>query len=314
MSQAAVKLCPHRVPKDAFCARCAEAARPGATMDGKQQEGDGSRNAGAAVAHLSIIDSSEEALVEDALVAKEQAEEVEAEAGSPYRWRMADSYAGLAARGWTQQRIAKSCEVSQATVSIYLTVARRYQVPNNRPTFWQAYKDVPGAAGAHVSNNAGDNEWYTPAEYIAAAVVAMGGVDLDPASSESANEIVGAAQFFTELDDGLTREWAGRVWMNPPYARPLIDGFCGKLAESYSDGAVTQACVLVNNATETGWFHALAEVASAMCFPRHRVKFWHPEKEKESAPLQGQAVIYLGDAVQDFRSAFVEFGFTVCLD
>jgi hypothetical protein len=68
---------------------------------------------------------------------------------------------------------------------------------------------------------------------------------------------------------------------------------------------------LTNNATETGWFHALAEVAAAMAFPRHRVKFWHPDRE--SAPLQGQTVTYLGPSVESFRTEFVQFGFTVVL-
>lgn len=165
---------------------------------------------------------------------------------------------------------------------------------------------------AHVGQNSGDNEWYTPSAFITAANEVMGGIDLDPASTAAANEIVGATQFFTEADGALEREWQGRVWMNPPYARPLIDKFCAKLTESYSSGSVTQACVLVNNATETGWFHALAEVATALCFPRGRVKFWHPEKE--SFPLQGQAVIYFGDSgdrSDTFRAGFLQFGFTV---
>jgi hypothetical protein len=164
--------------------------------------------------------------------------------------------------------------------------------------------------GAHVGNNSGEIEWFSPREYAEAAAAVMGAIDLDPASTVEANEVIGAATFFSVEDDGLSQPWKGRVWMNPPYSRPTIDGFCAKLAESYAQGDVTEACVLVNNATETGWFHALAEVAAAICFPRHRVRFWHPGRESWT-PLQGQAVLYFGPKVKAFRREFLRFGFTV---
>ncbi len=28
-----------------------------------------------------------------------------------------------------------------------------------------------------------------------------------------------AARYFTKVDNGLEREWQGRVWLSPPYAR-----------------------------------------------------------------------------------------------
>jgi hypothetical protein len=162
--------------------------------------------------------------------------------------------------------------------------------------------------GAHVGHNAGENEWYTPKQYIDAAVKSMGSIDLDPASSLAANQIVGAAKFFTADDDGLKQEWNGNVWMNPPYAQPLIGHFAKKLSD---ESGVTQFCALVNNATETKWFQAIASKASAICFPSGRVKFWHPDRE--SAPLQGQAVLYGGPNWKRFISCHKEFGFCVKL-
>jgi phage N-6-adenine-methyltransferase len=158
----------------------------------------------------------------------------------------------------------------------------------------------------HVVHNSGDNEWYTPREYVDAAFEVMGRIDLDPASSATANEVVDATVFYTLEDDGLIKEWQGRVWMNPPYAGELIGKFATKLCQHFNTGEVTEAIVLVNNATETRWFQEMASVASAMCIPKGRVRFWHPRKE--AVPLQGQAVLYLGPNLSRFKSAFSSFG------
>lgn len=165
---------------------------------------------------------------------------------------------------------------------------------------------------AHVAHSTGESEWYTPAEYIAAAKAVMGGIDLDPATVPVANDVVGAAAIYTLEENGLTQPWAGRVWMNPPYAQPAVMDFCEKLARHYSEGEVTEACVLVNNATETRWFHTLVAVASAICFPLGRIRFWHPERDS-ATPLQGQAIIYIGPNGEQFRETFKCFGFTAVL-
>ena len=192
-----------------------------------------------------------------------------------------------------RRRFAERCESEEALCNA---------LHNHRS--WGAVIDSLGTA--HVSNNSGDNEWYTPPELIEAARDVMGGIDLDPASSADANSIVKAKRFYTALEDGLAQEWSGRVWMNPPYASKLILPFCVKLAEGVAEGRVTQAIALVNNGTETAWFQRMGEIATALCLPTKRVKFWHPEKE--SAPLQGQALVYFGEGVNDFCRRFTQFG------
>ena len=160
---------------------------------------------------------------------------------------------------------------------------------------------------AHVSHATGHKEWYTPERFTDAAREVMGEIDLDPASSAAANEIVKAVRFYTEGDDGLSQPWAGRVWMNPPYAQPFITQFCQRVAAFYRSGEVSEAVVLVNNASETRFFQALDSEADAVCFPKGRIKFWYPDKPSFT-PLQGQAIFYLGPHSDRYREVFGQFG------
>jgi DDE superfamily endonuclease len=53
------------------------------------------------------------------------------------------------------------------------------------------------------ATNSGEFEWYTPAEHVELVREVLGGIDLDPASNDKAQEVVRAAAYFTKADDGL---------------------------------------------------------------------------------------------------------------
>lgn len=162
----------------------------------------------------------------------------------------------------------------------------------------------------HVSYNSGNNEWYTPKEYIETARRVMGSIDLDPASSEIANKVVKASKIYTIETDGLAHDWSGNVWLNPPYSSYLIKLFVDKVVAE--KGNINQAIILVNNATETKWFSELVKVSSAVFFPTGRVNFYKPDGSV-GAPLQGQAVFYIGGNSARFLREFNPFGWGVQL-
>ena len=155
----------------------------------------------------------------------------------------------------------------------------------------------------HVTNNSGNNEWYTPERYIELARDVLGKIDLDPASCEYANRTVRAARYFSEKNDGLCQEWRGRVWMNPPYSADLVGKFTRKFVDEYDAGHISEGIVLVNNATETAWFAYMTDAASAVVFTRGRIRYVSPERES-LAPLQGQAFLYFGDNAERFIEVF----------
>jgi phage N-6-adenine-methyltransferase len=180
------------------------------------------------------------------------------------------------------------------------------KVLNDEGFYYIPPKEEP-ARPPHVAHNSGNNEWYTPSWYVETARQVMGGIDLDPASSVQANETVGAASYYTASDDGLNHQWGGRVWMNPPYADGLVASFTEKLVDEYLWGYVEEAVVLVNNATETNWFQHLMGAASAIVFPRGRVRFLRPDGTTGD-PLQGQALVYLGKQPERFLLVFKNIG------
>lgn len=171
-------------------------------------------------------------------------------------------------------------------------------------------KEAPAIVHNHRAQGTGENEWYTPEQHIHSARSVLGGIDLDPATSELANQKVQAEKFFTQSDNGLEQEWHGRVWLNPPYSQPAISQFSEKLASEWESGRIQSAIALTHNYTDTKWFHRLAKTCRAICFTKGRIGFQNPEG-KTAAPTQGQAFFYFGDAPEEFAEEFSRHGFVV---
>lgn len=164
--------------------------------------------------------------------------------------------------------------------------------------------------------------WYTPSTYVDAARAVMGGIDLDPFSSEHANETVRATRILTEERSAFVNAWRKdkrkyptgvRVWMNPPYSSGLITRAVDLFLENLSAGQIEQAVVLVNNATDTQWFRSLREYSAAVCFTHHRISFESPDGKRISGNTRGQTFFYFGpdSRAEAFVMAFSRFGWCI---
>lgn len=91
-----------------------------------------------------------------------------------------------------------------------------------------------------INQTSKKTEWYTDPAILAAARQLMGGIDLDPASSDEANKQVQARMYFREPRYDIVGEinglpvrqyvswggvdprmkWRGRVWLNHPFGQP----------------------------------------------------------------------------------------------
>ncbi|MDQ2080506.1 DNA N-6-adenine-methyltransferase [Xanthobacteraceae bacterium Astr-EGSB] len=98
----------------------------------------------------------------------------------------------------------------------------------------------------------------------------LGAFDLDPCGNDPRPWDC-ATVTFTEADDGLARDWFGRVWLNPPFDRRVVGAFIDRLTRH------GRGTALVHVRTETDWFGGIWRHASALLFLAGRVIFHAPD-------------------------------------
>lgn len=107
-------------------------------------------------------------------------------------------------------------------------------------------------------------EWLTPPELVKQ----LGKFDLDPCCPIDA-PFYHATNHYTIIDDGLSKEWKGRVYLNPPYGRGM-ELWLEKL-KFHGNGIA-----LIFARTETKcFFEHIWHDADAILFVKGRIKFYH---------------------------------------
>lgn len=157
------------------------------------------------------------------------------------------------------------------------------------------------------------HEWYTPKHIIERVQAVLGGIDIDPASPPTPEyrEWVPAKIHYDAAEDGLSKDWPGSVYLNPPYgrgdngARPWVI----KMMHSYEAKIMRAGILLVPARTDTEWFRLVWRF-DMLCFIYGRLKHDGPNKKKNTATFPS-VLGYVGPSKIGFARAFADIGYII---
>ena len=125
--------------------------------------------------------------------------------------------------------------------------------------------------------------WNTPKEITDR----LGMFDLDPCASEKRKWDI-AKNSYTIKDDGLLKEWKGRVWLNPPYSKAKL--FMKKMA-IHNNGIA-----FIYTRVETKmFFEFVYPHATAIFFFKGRVKCYDKNYKQNTSPPASNCLIAYGN-------------------
>jgi len=101
--------------------------------------------------------------------------------------------------------------------------------------------------------------------------------DLDVASPPHPTHVP-CDRYLTQADDGLTADWYGRVWMNPPFSKtgPWVERWL-----NHGNGIGLLPCVKHSQWTETLW----DSDAKCVFLNSSEVRFHHGDETKQIWPI-----------------------------
>ena len=163
-------------------------------------------------------------------------------------------------------------------------------------------------------------EWYTPPSILGLVRELFGesGIDLDPCSSNSAQSLVKAGQYFTQASDGLAESWFGKVFVNPPFGVVMGKSQQGRFLEKsiaeFEAGRVSEVVLLLKAAVGYTWFNKALQYPHALL--HSLVAFYSatssPSGINTLGPLaanpHGSVVVYLGHNTDRFCEVFSAIG------
>jgi hypothetical protein len=149
----------------------------------------------------------------------------------------------------------------------------------------------------HENSIGASDDWFTPPSIFSAIGLRF---DLDPCSP-GAGHWVPSDKVYTVADNGLSKQWRGCVFVNPPFGGR--NGHVPWLVKFIDHG---NGIAIVRSYTSAAWWHDHMHRADALLWPRGKTKFIPSPSLKaameaktgkrfRNAPGHGVVLIGMGD-------------------
>ena len=173
----------------------------------------------------------------------------------------------------------------------------------------------------NIQHSSRSDRWFTPPHIIQLCKHVLGEIEFDPASEPDANQIVQAASYFDEADDGLIKEWpvGCTVFLNPPGSKrankSIAALFWARLMDYRRAGSLKHAIYMgfsLEQLAVSQKYHDDSMLLFPMCVPSERIKFVSPDARK-TAPSHSNVIVYVPGSIDrsgQFRVTFSSLGVT----
>lgn len=150
--------------------------------------------------------------------------------------------------------------------------------------------------GSHQSAKAVKTEWLTP-PWVLEKLIEF---DLDPCAPVNRPWDM-AKNHYTVLDNGLQKEWFGRVWLNPPYDN------AGQWLSRLHEHGNGIALIFARTETEV-FFSEVWNKADAILFIKNRLFFHHVtgERAKSNGGAPSVLIAYGKEMAEYLKNCSIE--------
>jgi phage N-6-adenine-methyltransferase len=144
---------------------------------------------------------------------------------------------------------------------------------------------------ARQNNTKEKDVWQTPPEIINMVEP----IHVDPcAAPDTSHGIIN----YTKEDDGLSKEWSGRVFVNPPFSQK--EKWFKKVINQRDNTSVIFVVTPDSTDTKSWWHNYIAEYADYIWFSRGRISYIDPDTgEQMGSPTFGTAISIFGEPGED---------------